>query len=92
MLLLKGHQKTQVAFKNFASFTKCVAKLMETNIIYNLIEYNSNYSETNGRLWFYSKNEATNFNADLTNTNNFKSFNYKAKLLANTEADGDGEI
>ena len=67
-------------------------KLMETNIIYNLIEYNSNYSETNGRLWFYSKNEATNFNADLTNTNNFKSFNYKAKLLANTEADGDGEI
>ena len=39
----------------------------------NLIEYDSNYSETTGSLWFYSKDEATNFNADIAN-NNFKSF------------------
>ena len=33
------------------------------------------------KLWFYSKDEATEINADAANTNNFKSFKYKAKLL-----------
>ena len=32
--------------------------------IYNLIEYSLNYSKTTGELWFYSKDEATNFNVD----------------------------
>ena len=45
--------------------------------MYNLIEYSSNYSETTGTLWFYSK---------VANTNNFKSFKYKAKLLGKTVA------
>ena len=40
------------------------------------------------RLWFYSKDEATNFNADIANNNNFKSFEYEAKLLENTVTDG----
>ena len=39
-------------------------------------------------LWFHSKDEATNFNTDIANNNNFKSFEYKAKLLENTEAEG----
>ena len=52
--------------------------------IYNLIEYSSNYSETTGSLWFYSKDEAIDFNADIANDNNFNSFTYKAKLLRNT--------
>ena len=56
--------------------------------MYNLIEYSSKYSETIGSLWFYSKDEATNFNADIANTNNFKSFKYKAKLLENTVTEG----
>ena len=55
--------------------------------MYNLMEYSSNYSETTGSLWFYSKDEATNFNADIANDNNFRSFKYKTKLLGNTEAD-----
>ena len=55
--------------------------------MYNLIEYSSNYSETAGRLWFFSKDEATNFNADIENTDDFKSFKYKAKLIENTVAD-----
>ena len=55
--------------------------------IYNIIKYISNYSETTGSLDFYSKDEATNFNADIDNTNNFKSLKYKAKLLGNTVAD-----
>ena len=56
--------------------------------IYNLIEYSSNYSETTEKLWFY---EATNFDADITN-NNFKYFEYKAKLLENTVVDGANQI
>ena len=54
--------------------------------MYNLIEYRSNYSEKTGSLWFYSKDEATNFNADIANDNNFKSFMYKAKSLETTVA------
>ena len=56
--------------------------------MYNLIEHSPNYSETTGSLWFGSKDEATSFNANIANDNDFKSFNYKIKLLANTEADG----
>ena len=84
---------TQVSFKNCAPLTKCISKIDGTTIdgtedldfvmpMYDLIEYSSNYSETG----FYSKDEATIFNADIANTNNLKSFKYKAKLLGNTEA------
>ena len=73
---------TQVAFKNCAPSTKCIAKIDGTTIddaedldlvmpIYNIIEYSSNYSKTTGSLWFYCKDKATNFNADIANTNNF---------------------
>ena len=54
--------------------------------MYNLVEYSLNYSETTRSLWFYSKDDATNFNADIANDNNFKSFKYKAKLFGNTVA------
>ena len=50
--------------------------------MYNLLKYSSNYSDTTGILWFYSHDKATDFNADTENTNAFKSFEYKAKLLA----------
>ena len=65
--------ETQVSFKNCAPFTKCITKIDGTTIdnaedldlvlsMYNLIEYSSNYS----------KDEATNFDADIANKNNFK--------------------
>ena len=57
--------------------------------MYNLLEYSSDYSGTTGSLWFYSKFEATSFNADISynnSVNNFKSFEYKDKLLPNTVA------
>ena len=87
----------QVAFKNCAPFNKCITKIDGTIIdvaqnldqvmpICNLIEYSSNYSETTGKLLIYSKDEANNFNNNIANTKNFKSFNYKAKLLKNTVA------
>ena len=67
---------TQVSLGNCAPFTiRILIKL-------------SNYSEKIGSLWFYSKNEATNFNGDIESTNNFKYFKYKAKLLGNTVLDG----
>ena len=50
------------------------------------MKYSSNYSATTGSLWCYSKDEATNFNADIANTDSFKFFRYKVKLLRNTEA------
>ena len=88
---------TKIAFKNCAPFTKCITKTDGTRIddtedldlviaMYNLIEHSSNYSETTRSLWFYSKDEATDFNADIVNDHNFKSFKQKAKLLGNTVA------
>ena len=52
----------------------------------HLIEYSSNYSETTGSLWFYSKYGASNFNNNIANVDNFKSFKHKVKLLENTVA------
>ena len=51
-----------MSFKNCAPFTKCITKNYGTTIdhaekldlvmlMYDLIEYSSNYSETNGSLW-----------------------------------------
>ena len=54
--------------------------------IYNFLEYSSNYYEPIGSLWCYSKDE-TNFNTDIDNTENFKSFEYKTKLLRNAETE-----
>ena len=42
--------------------------------MYNLMEHSSYYSETTGSLQFSLKEEATEFNADNINDNNFKSF------------------
>ena len=86
----------QIAFKNCAPFTTCIPEIDGITIEYaedldlfrlmcNLLEYSSIYSNATGTLLFY---EATNFNDDITNTDDLKSFNYDAKLLKNTEADG----
>ena len=45
--------------------------------MYNLLEYSSNYSDTTAILWFYFKDKATNFNANIEDDNAFKSFKYK---------------
>ena len=53
----------------------------------NPIEYSSNYFEITGGLLFFSKDEATNFDADIAKNcnNNCKSFKYKAILSGNTK-------
>ena len=56
----------KVIFKNCAPFTNCISKINNTEIdndefidivmlMYNLIEYSDNYSETSGSLWQYCK-------------------------------------
>ena len=57
-----------------------------------MIEHSSNYSDTTVSLRFYSNNEPNNFGADIANTNAFNSFEYKAKLLENTVANGNNSI
>ena len=52
-------------------------------IIYNLLKCSWNYSDKTGSLWFCSKAKTTNFNNDVVNTNAFKLFKYKIKLLGN---------
>ena len=54
--------------------------------MYDLIEYSSNYSKTAGSLWFHSKNEATGFNNNTANTDDFKSLRYRTKLLGKIKA------
>ena len=87
---------TRVAFPNSTTFPKCIRKIIETKIddpedlglvmlIYNLIECSSDYSDTNGSLWFNSKDEVANFKNDIVTANNFKSF--IIFLLGNTVAD-----
>ena len=86
---------TQISFKNCPPFTKCITKIDGTTIddavhfhlvmaMYNLIDCGLNYSETTGNFWFYAKDEATNFNADISYDNDFKSIKYQAKLLGKT--------
>ena len=56
-------------------------------LMYNPIEYSSMRSETTGSLWFYSNDEAINFNNNIENIDNFKSFKYMSNfLLADTVA------
>ena len=97
--ILGRNAANQVAFKNYASFTKCITKidgivigdvedLHLVLLMHNLLEYSSNYSNMTGILWFYSKDGATSFNADIMNNDAFKSLMYKGKLLGDTEADG----
>ena len=56
-------------------------------IMHNFLEYSSHYSDTSGSLQFYLKDEATKFNANIEDDNNFKFPKYQAKLLGNTKAD-----
>ena len=84
---------TEVAFKNCASFIKCITKVVGITIdgaadldlvmpMYNLLEYSWSYSDTASSLWFCSKDEATNFNDNVyADENAFKSFQYEVKLL-----------
>ena len=90
---------TKVAFKNCAPFVKCIKKIDGTTTddvvdldlvmpMYKLLEYSSNYSDTTGNLWFYSKDDAVSFSGNIVSNSKFKTFEYKTRLIGNTGTDG----
>ena len=64
--------------------------------MYNLLEYNDNYSMTSGSLWNYHRDQV-NDNANENNAGNYrinknkiitsKSFKYKTKIIGSTSND-----
>ena len=98
-----NNRTKKVIFKNCASFNNCISEINNTQIdnakdidivmpMYNLIEYSDNYLKTSGSLWQYCKdipaldnnNNIVNFNE----TNDIDSFNFKAKIIGQTDNDG----
>ena len=90
---------TNVAFKNCAPFTKCVTHINDEHVetaenlniimpMYNLIEYNDNYSDSSGSLWRFKRdespinNDGNPLNVVLDNSTSFK---YKASLLGKAD-------
>ena len=80
-----------VKFKSCAPFTKCISRIYSIDIdnaedidtvmpLYNLIEYNDNYSKTSGSLWQYYKGEP---NDNLVDSESPKS---KVKITGKTPA------
>ena len=93
----------KVIFKNCAPFTDCISKVNNTQVnnakyidivmlMYNLIEYNNNYSKTSGSLWQYCKDiPAVNNNGHIVGfngTNAIDLFNFKTKIIDQTGDDG----
>ena len=83
-----------VIFKNCAPFIECISRINNTDIdnvkdidtvmpMYNLIEYNDNYSKTSGSLRQYQKDDP---NDNLTDS---ESFEYKVKITGKTPGNGD---
>ena len=74
-----------ITFKNCAPFTKCIDNAKDIDIVmpmYNLIEYNDNYSKISGSLWQYYKYEP---NDNIADSESFKS---KIKSIGKTPAVG----
>ena len=70
---------TQAALKNCASLAKCITKTDGKTMddadnfimsMCNLLEYSSNYSDTTGISWFYSKVQGATLSND--NFDNFE--------------------
>ena len=86
---------TNVAFKNYAPFTRCVTHINGEHVetpenldiimpMYNLIEYSDNYADSSGSLYQFKRDEPLMNDAGNPNTvtlDNSTSFKYKASLL-----------
>ena len=91
----------KVIFKNCAPFTNCISKINNTQVdnaeyidivmpMYSLIEYNDNYSKTSGSLWQYCKEVPAVNNdeiVDFNSANTTDSFNFKTKIIGQTNDD-----
>ena len=74
-ITVAANNNKNVVFKNCAPFSACKTEINdvfvdEANLIYiampmyNLTEYNDNYSGTSGRLWQFKRDEVPANNAD----------------------------
>ena len=89
-----GNANTRVAFKNCAPFTKYITHINDEHVddakyldivmpMYNLIEYNDNYSDISGSLWQFKRDElavTAAGNPDKVSVNNLSSFQYKSSF------------
>ena len=97
-----GNVNTNVAFKNCAPFTRCVAHINDEHVetaenldiimpMYNLLEYSDNYANSSGSLWQFKRDEQDIRAAGIPNavtTNNSTSFKYKSSLSGAPNATG----
>ena len=97
----------KVISKNCAPFTNCISEINNMQIdnakdidivmpMYNLIEYSDNYAKTTGSLWQYCKDIPARNNDDeivaFAVNNVTDSFNFKAKITAQTEDNGTKDV
>ena len=93
---------TNVSFKNFAPFTRCVTHINDEHVetaenldiimsMYNLIEYSDNYSNSSGSLYQFKRDESPMNDAkNLLNVALNNSTSFKASLLGKANVvDGD---
>ena len=86
---------TRVAFKNYASFTKCITHINDEHVdgahdldiimpMCNLIEYSDNYSDTLENIWQLKRGESSVSaaeNPDIVSTANSSSFKFKSSFF-----------
>ena len=96
---------TNVAFKNCATFTRCVTHINDEHVetaenldiimpMYNLIEYSDNYADSSGSLYQFKRDEfSKNDDGNPLNValDNSASFKYKASLLEKADDDDDDD-
>ena len=93
----------EVVFKNFAPFTDCISEINNKQIdnakyidvimpMYNLIEYNDNYSKTLGSLWQYYRDQPAFTDAgaiaNFLAADNSASIKFKQKITSVTGNNG----
>ena len=90
-----GDANTRVAFQNCAPFTKCMTHINDEHLygannldmitpMYNVVEYNDNYSDTSGSLRQFERDELPVKNAgnpDEVSVDNSTSFKYKSSFF-----------
>ena len=93
----QAHERNKgLIFKNLDPFINCKSEINNAETdnakdidivmpMYNLIEYNDNYSKTSASLWQYFKDQP---NDNLADAESFKS---KVKITGNTPVDGNGK-
>ena len=90
------HMTKKLAFQNNVPFISCITKVHNTLTdnaedldtampMYNLLEYNKNYSKTSGSLYNYYRDEPNSDAVGNYSIKDPKSFDYKTSITAKLE-------